>query len=165
MVARDVSNLGWPEFFLYAHMDPSSSSLRYGAIFNSHWFCGAWSTVQKPSLIAYKELFPMVVAASLWGSQWVAWQVEFLCDNELVVVVLKTGTLRDQSFILLLHYFSMLAIRHSFSFTASSVNGKDNPVADAISHFQFQRYQLLVPLADVVPAQIPASLLAALQMS
>jgi len=77
VVARAISNLGWPEFFLYAYMDPSSSSLGYGATFNSHWFCGAWSTVQKPSLSAYKELFPIVVAASLWGSQWVAWQVEF----------------------------------------------------------------------------------------
>jgi len=88
-----------------------------------------------------------------------------MCDNESVVAVLKTGTSRDQNFTLLLHYLSMLAIPHLFSFTASSVHGKDNPVADAISSVQFQRFQLLVPLADVAPAQIPATLLAALQMS
>ena len=77
----------------------------------SHWFCSAWSTVQKPSSVAYKELFPIVVAASLWGSQWVARQVEFLCDNGSVVAVLKTGTSQDQSLMLLLHYLSMLSIR------------------------------------------------------
>jgi len=63
---------------------------------------------------------------------------------------------------LLLRYLSMLAIRHSFSFTALSVRGKDNPVADPLS--QFQHFRSLVPLADVAPAQVPVSLLAALQM-
>ena len=143
----------------------ASGSLGYGAIFKSHWFCGAWSAMQRSSSIAYKELFPIVIAASLSGSQWVSRQVEFLCDNESVVAVLKSGTSRDQSLMLLLHYLSMLAIRHSFSFTASSVHGKDNPVADALSRFQFPRFRALVPHADVAPAQIPASLLAALQMS
>ena len=41
----------------------------------------------------------------------------------------------------LLHYLTMLAICHSFSFTASSVPGKDNPVADAHSRFQFQQFK------------------------
>ena len=142
----------------------ASGSLGYGAIFKSHWFCGAWSVGQRSSSIAYKELFPIVVAASLWGSQWVSRRVEFLCDNESVVAVLKSGTSRDQSLMLLLRYLSMLAVRHSFSFTASSVRGKDNPVADALSRFQFQRFRALVLHADEAPAQIPASLLAALQM-
>ena len=49
------------------------------------------------------------------------------------MAVLKSGTLRDQHLMVLLRYLSMLAIRHSFAFTASSVRGKANPVADALS--------------------------------
>ena len=60
----------------------AAGSLGYGAIFKSHWFYGAWSTAQSSLSIAYKELFPIVVAAYLWGPQWVSWRVEFLCDNE-----------------------------------------------------------------------------------
>jgi len=104
----------------------ASGSLGYRAIFKSHWFCGAWSAVQGSSSIAYKELLPIVIAASLWGSQWVSQRVEFLCDNESVVAVLKSGTSWDQSLMLLLRYLSMLAVRHLFSFTASSVRGKDS---------------------------------------
>ena len=88
----------------------ASGSLGYDPIFQSHWFCGASYTVQKPSSIPYKELFPIIVTASLWGSQWVTQQVELLCDNELVVVVLKTGISQDQSLMLLMRYMSMLAI-------------------------------------------------------
>ena len=130
----------------------AAGSLGYGAIFQSHWFSGAWSAEQRLLSIAYKELFPIVVAAFLWGPQWVSRQVKFLCDNESVVAVLKSGTSRDKSLMVLLRYLTMLAIRHSFSFTASSVPGKDNPVADALSQFQFQQFKRLVPHADATPS-------------
>ena len=80
------------------------------------------------------------------------------------MAVLKSGTLRDKSLMVLLHYLTMLAIRHSFSFTASSVPGKDNLVADALSRFQFQRFRRLVPHADATPSHNPVSLLTALQI-
>ena len=96
--------------------------------------------------------------------QWVSRRVEFLCDNESVVAVLESGTLQDKSLMVLLHYLTMLAIRHSFSFTASSVPGKDNPVADALSRFQFQRFRHLVPHADAAPSPTLASLLAVLRI-
>ena len=80
------------------------------------------------------------------------------------MAVLKSGTSRDKSPMVLLRYLTMLAIRHSFSFTASSVQGEDNPVADALSRFQFQRFRRLVPHADATPSPIPASLLAALHI-
>lgn len=141
----------------------AAGGLGYGAIWNSQWFYGVWSAAQSPLSIAYKELFPIVVAAALWGHQWVSRRVEFLCDNEAVVAVLKSGTSRDQQLMLLLRHLSLLAIRHSFAFTASSVPGKANPVADALSRFQFQRFRCLAPHADPAPCQVPASLLAALQ--
>ena len=55
----------------------AAGSLGYGAIFKSHWFAGASSAAQSSSSIAYKELFPIVVAAYLWGRQWVSRRVEF----------------------------------------------------------------------------------------
>ena len=56
--------------------------------------------------MAYKELFPIVVAAHLWGSQWSTWRVEFLCDNESVVAVLSSGTSRDADLMVLLRYYT-----------------------------------------------------------
>ena len=45
-----------------------------------------------PLSIAYKELFLIVLAASLWVHQWSAKRVKFCSDNAAVVVVLRSST-------------------------------------------------------------------------
>ena len=138
--------------------------LGYGAIFDGHWFSGSWSESQRTLSIVYKELFPIVVAAHVWGSQWTTRRIEFSSDNESVVAVLKSGTSKDRNLMVLLRYLTQLAVRHSFSFTASSVRGKDNPDADAISRFQIQCFPAVAPLADEEPTAVPPALLAVLQV-
>ena len=61
----------------------------------------------------------------------------------------------------LLRYLTLLSMCHLFSFTSSSAQGKDNPIADALSHFQFQQ---LATLADTQPTAVPLALLAVLQV-
>ena len=119
---------------------------------------------QRPLSIAYEELFPIVVSAYLWGPQWISRRIEFLSDNESVVAVLKSGTSKDRNLMVLLRYLALLAVQHSFSLTSSSVRGKDNPVADALSRFQFQRFRQLAPLADSELTTVPLALLDALQV-
>ena len=114
--------------------------------------------------IIYKELFAIVVAAYVRGPMWVVRRVEFLCDNKSVVAVLSSGTSRDMNLMVLLRYLALLAVCHSFSFTASWVRGKANPVANALSRFQFQRFRHLAPLAEQAPRPIPPALLTALQI-
>ena len=63
----------------------------------------------------------------------------------------------------LLCYLAMPAVRHSFSFTASSVQRKANPIPDALSQLQFQLFRCLAPYTDPTPSQLPTFLLAALQ--
>ena len=119
----------------------------YGAILGKEWFVSTWSTAQMPLSIAYKELFPVVLAASLLGHQWSAKRVEFHYDNTAMVEVLRSGTSKDSNMIVLLRHLSMLAALHSFAFTASHVAGSSNSVADALSRFDFQRFRRLVPQA------------------
>ena len=155
----------WAPLLDFQVSSDASGSLGYGVIFHTQWFFGAWSASQESLSIAYKELFPIVVAAHLWGPQWTSRRVEFLCDNMSVVAVLSSGTSREGDLMILLRYLALLAVRHSFSFTASSVRGKANPVADAFSRFQFQQFRLLAPLAEQSPTPIPQSLLTVLQVT
>ena len=82
-----------------------------------------------PLSIAYKELFPVVLAASLCGHQWSAKQVEFCSDNTAVVEVLRSDTSRDSNLMVLLRHLSLLVARHSFA--ARYVPGKSNGIVEA----------------------------------
>ena len=112
---------------------------------------GRWSPLQLPLSIAYKELFPIVLAASLWGHQWSAKWVEFRSDNTAVVKVLRSGTSRYLNLMMLLRHLSQLAARHSLTFTARHVPGESNAIVDAISRFEFQQFRQLAPNASPVP--------------
>lgn len=69
-------------FFLFPDLVPppkfsvgsdASGTIGYGAHMNSEWYNRQWIPHQLCLSIAYKELFPVVLAAELWGVQW-SWQ-------------------------------------------------------------------------------------------
>ena len=97
----------------------AAGALGYSAISGHDWFVGNWSTAQQPLSIAYKELFPVVMVAALWGHRWATKRVEFCSDNMAVVRVLRSGISKDPNMIVLLRYLSLVAARNSFAFTAS----------------------------------------------
>ena len=105
--------------------------------------------------LASKELFLIVLTASLWGHQWSAKWVEFCSDNTAVVEVLRSDSSRDANLMMLLCHLSLLAARHCFVFTARHVPRKSHAIADAISRFEFQRFHQLAPYAS--PTAMPVS--------
>ena len=80
---RDVQ--WWPDFLMSWHgvsfwlfpgtaaspdvevTSDAAGSLGFGAYFQNEWFRGAWAPSQSQQSIAYKELFPVVVASHVWG--------------------------------------------------------------------------------------------------
>ena len=132
----------------------AAGSVRFEAILSRDWFMGRWSPLQLPLSIAYKELFPIVLAASLWGHQWSAKRLEFCSNNTAVVEVLWAVTSCNSNLMVLLRHLSVGG-QHSFAFTARHVPGKSNIIADAISRFEFQRFHQLAPYASPTATSVP----------
>ena len=130
-----------------------------GPCSNSQWFSGSWLASQVSQSIEYKELFPIVVAAYVWGPLWTSKRVNFRSDNSSVVAILRSGTSRAPGIMVFWFVYLCLLAAHHSSFTASSVRGKCNPIADALSRFQFQRFRQLAPHAALHQTQIPRQLL------
>ena len=64
------SFLQYPQWTLLADLQVSwntCGALGYGTVFQGHRFPGAWPATQVSQSIEYKNLFPIVVAAYLWG--------------------------------------------------------------------------------------------------
>ena len=70
----------------------ASGSLRFAAFVQGAWFNWSWVSSQGSQSIAYKELFPMVLAARIWGPQWSRRHVMFRCHNKTVVHILNSRT-------------------------------------------------------------------------
>ena len=107
----------------------------------------------------YKELFPVVVAAHLWGSLWSKKHMLFLSDNEAVVAILSARTPKVPVIMHLLRDLLLSAARWGFSFSAAHVPGVDNKVVDAISRFHWQEFRRLAPEAQAAPCTVRRLLL------
>ena len=113
----------------------AAGAIGFGAYSQGQWFYGAWSTVQARQSIAYQELFPVVIAAHLWGSLWARKHVLFRSDNEAVVAIITTRTSKVPVLMHLLRDLLLSAARWGFTFTAAHVLGVENKIADDISGF------------------------------
>lgn len=51
-------------------MSDFSGVIGFGAIWGSEWFDGLWLHQQVDKSIAYKELYPIVIAPAVWGDRW-----------------------------------------------------------------------------------------------
>ena len=86
-----------PDLCLYTD---ASGAHGYGAYFQGHWFRGDWTLSQKlvtnnDTSIAYQELFPIILAASVWGHAWSQKRILFYCDNEAMVTAINKCTSRS----------------------------------------------------------------------
>lgn len=63
--------------------------LGFGTYFPGNWLARIWDESQVRQTIAYKELFSIVTAAHLWGSELSKRNVLFYSDNNVVVNILK----------------------------------------------------------------------------
>jgi len=134
----------------------ASSTLGFSAVFNNQWFCAEWpECIVDDASMAFRELYPIVAAAVLWGGQWKCKQIIFLCDNEATVNILNKGRSKCLYIMKLMRNMTWLALRHNFTFRARHICGKSNILADALSRFQMERFRKAAPTANWQPERCP----------
>ncbi len=124
------------------------------------WFQGRWNATAAQFgdgelSIAYKELYPIVVASILWSSTWSRKKVLFHCDNSATVDILQKGRSRSLVLMSLIRRLVICAATNNFDFFAVHIPGEKNSIADALSHFQMDRFRVLAPAAATTPCEVP----------
>ena len=133
-------------------------ALGFGAYFNTEWFSCAWVPSQMHQSIAYKELFPVVVASHLWGQQWCRHHVLFRSDNETVVHILISRTSKVPRITQLLCHLLSPAAHFNFTFTAQHIPRIHDNIADTLSQFRWQEFRQLAPDVQLHPVPVPPQL-------
>ena len=110
--------------------------------------------------IAVKELFPVVIAAAIYGNQWSGKLVLFKVDNMAVVEVLKAMYSRETHLMHLIRMLVFFAAHFNFWFSASHIAGSDNIL---LSRNNAQLFLSQVSTASHNPFRIPLPLLKLLE--
>ena len=118
-------------------------------------FSSAWLPSQQHLGIAYKELYPILIACHIWGSAWCRKRILFHCDNESIVHIVRSGSSKDENIMHLVRELFLISARFDFRISAIHIPGKTNLLADALSHFNFQDFFRLAPHAQPTPKVIP----------
>ena len=137
----------------------ASGSWGCGAYYSSFWFSMKWPTPAQEFSIAIKELFPVVIAAAIYGKYWSGQLVQFSVDNAAVVHVLQATYSRESHLMHLIRVLVFLASHFNFWFTASHIAGDSNILADALSRNNVDLFLSQVPQAHRHSSRIPPPLI------
>ena len=130
-----------------------------GASWQTRWLQLCWDSLPIASAsIAAKELFPIVVAAAIWGSEWRGRTVCFHCDNMAVVEVINRQTAKEALICHQLRSLFYISAWFDFDPVARHTPGVKNVAADAISRNNIAVFYSQVPGASRVPSPISLEL-------
>jgi hypothetical protein len=137
----------------------ASGSIGFGAIFQSHWFYGTWTSAQAPLNITFKELFPIVLALELWGPSLDNRCFTLHSDNYAVVHIINKQTCKDPQIMLLVRRLVLVCLKHNILVRSVHISGKTNVLPDLLSRLQISQFRRLAPQIDEQPTAIPDSYL------
>ena len=137
----------------------ASGAIGYGALFNKRWFNGIWPSDWLGFSIAWKELFPIVLALEIWGSALKNSCITLHTDNVSVVYILNRQTSKDQHIMHLVRRFVLCCMKHNLLVKMVHVPGKQNTLADLVSRSKVSKFHAMAPWMDKEPTPVPTHLL------
>ncbi|XP_070569467.1 uncharacterized protein [Ptychodera flava] len=135
----------------------ASGTIGCGGYHKGHWFTVTWPTSLTAS-IAWKEMYPILVACSIWGHSWHGRRILFHCDNQTVVHIWKKGSARCPKIMHLVRGIFYQAAKGNFHVLIAHINGTDNSIADSLSRSQMPRFRTLALEAQAQPTPVPQHL-------
>jgi hypothetical protein len=134
----------------------ASGDLGHGGYFKGAWFSEPWPKEYLRWSIAAKELYPIVLAAQLWGERWKGLRVLVNCDNEPTVAAINKGYSKKVVMGNLLRVLIYLSMLYNFYLRARHIPGKLNRRSDLLSRLQVRKFLDENPEANPIGEQVQA---------
>ena len=123
----------------------AAGGLGFGGFNGKEWFSSAWKSYQQEWSIPAKELFPIVVAAELWGNTWSGNRVLVSCDSLGTVAAINKAYSNKKVMANLLRMLTFLSMKFNFHVRAVHIPGKANVLSDLLSRLQVKKFLQLAP--------------------
>lgn len=147
-------------FDIQLHTDAASTA-GFSVVYKTHWICEKWPA-EMPTIpdnlasMAFMELYPIVVAAYVFGKEWQKKKIMFVCDNQSVISILRNGRSKCPHIMKLMRTLTWLALNNNFYFSSIYIESEKNVSADLLSRLQVEKFKELRPDADLQATQCPS---------
>ena len=131
-----------------------ASDKGFGCYFQGQWCQGkfpAKSFGDKQMSINWHELYAVTMALALWGPQLGGKHLLFHCNNASVVHIMAKVSSHSKTMMVLVCSFTLLTMHHNVHVKIQHIAGAKNDIADALSHFEMDRFHQLCPQAAPEP--------------
>ena len=140
------------------HTD-AASEVGYGGFLAGEWFACTWCGKQRDWSMPCMELFPILIAVTLWGDRWRGKRILVYCDSDSTVKALNKGYTNKEPAATMLRCIVRLAMQHNFLVKAAHIPGKKNVLADMLSRQRIEEFLRACPYASDSPCVIPEELI------
>jgi hypothetical protein len=131
----------------------------FGIYFQGRWAQANWPNewAENGTLadITFLELFPVVVAISIWGLHLRNKKLTFNIDNKSVVYIINRKSSKSPRVMALVRTLVLQTLIHNIVIKAVHIPGKLNSIADSLSRSDFQKFRQLCPGAEDEKTPIP----------
>ncbi|XP_054463932.1 uncharacterized protein LOC129098839 [Anoplopoma fimbria] len=135
----------------------AAPSIGFGGFYGSKWFSAEWphefSSLTPSSAIS--EMYPVVIAAILWGREWSKKTIALYSDNSAVVDIINKGRSHCLDIMQFMRRLTLVLAQQQFIIRAYHIPGHKNSIADSLSRFSLQKFRRLAPAADPLPTPVP----------
>jgi hypothetical protein len=84
--------------------------------------------------MAFRELYPIVVATVLWEHFWSTKRIVFSCDNEFTVHIINKGRSKVTDIMKLMRKLTWLAAKNNFTICSSNSRGKGDTLSSLLAN-------------------------------
>ncbi|XP_062599327.1 uncharacterized protein LOC134260800 [Saccostrea cucullata] len=131
----------------------------FGIYFGGKWAGGQWpqhwGSVGILRDMTFLELFPVLVALTLYNKDLQNTRLLFHIDNMSVVHIINNSTSKSDRVMNIVRKLVLITLQYNIQIKASKIPTKANSIADAISRSQWARFRHLAPEADFFPTPVP----------
>ena len=93
--------------------------------------------------MTFRELYPTVAAAVVWGKQWTYERIMFVSDNLATMFIIQKMRLKCLPIMKLMRTLTWIASVNNFHFSSRHLPGRLNTVADNLSRLLLQESEKL----------------------
>ncbi|XP_044210305.1 uncharacterized protein LOC122984073 [Thunnus albacares] len=150
-VWRDfLSSLNSVSFFYDDHLTQpediqlytdAAPSIGFDGYYGGRWFASEWPPEMSslsPSSALY-ELYPIIIAALLWGHEWSSKVILIHSDNLPTIDIINKGRSQSLDIMKFIRRLTLISAQHQFIIRTAHVPGYKNTITGSLSCFSFQK--------------------------